>query len=78
MKVFLAIWEDVPYVLLSCTTQRTNRPNQMTTYQLFMIGQLTGNRINFGFFPTKAEAMAKASTVNPELYASPYVVECAN
>ena len=29
MKVFLATGEGVPYVLLSCTTKRTNRPNQM-------------------------------------------------
>ena len=30
MKVFLATGEGVPYVLLSCATQRTNRPNQMS------------------------------------------------
>ena len=36
MKVFLATVEGIPYVLLSCTTQRTNRPNQMTsTYPVY-------------------------------------------
>ena len=37
MKVFLAIWEGIPYVLLSCTTQRTNRPNQMSDITLPII-----------------------------------------
>jgi hypothetical protein len=56
--------------------QAADQPTEkMKTYQLFLIGQLTGNRINFGFFSTREEAMAKAASVNPDLYASPYVVE---
>jgi hypothetical protein len=61
MKVFLAIWEGIPYVLLSCTTQRTNRPNQMkaTPEQLETLRNLAANAEREGF----AEA-AKAGFIS--------------
>jgi hypothetical protein len=47
----------------------------MKTYQLILVGQLTGNGINFGFFPSREAALAFAAGVNPELYASPRIIE---
>ena len=45
------------------------------TYQLIMQGQLTGNAIDFGYFPTREAAMAKAESANSDLYASPKIIE---
>jgi hypothetical protein len=45
------------------------------TYQLIMQGQLTGNAIDFGYFPTREAAMAKANGVNSTLYRLPKIIE---
>ena len=49
----------------------------MKKFQLILIGQLTGNPVNFGIFDTREAAMEKAATVSSDFYASPFVKEVA-
>jgi hypothetical protein len=62
---------------VQCThKERVNQPHQpMKKFQLIMIGNLTGNGINFGIFDSRESAMEKANSIDSDLYSSPFVKE---